>query len=201
MIDVLELWSANILAPIRSEVISYSKAFEFRHVRTLMRTGFNPSHAIGAGILGIAEVQELSGDLWQPCEGGTKMVTVAVTEGGSFWDGGTITDIVAFDPTSPTRWLLRTGDAWALGFDHIDYAQGDLNGDALAIHATPFDWLSAGMAGCCVINWTHKARTTLRDLARLQVHSPRYAQALRLELSRPPSLPEITCVGERRRAA
>lgn len=199
--DNLKLWAANILAPIRNEVASYSAAFEMRHVRTLLRGGFNPAVAHGAGILGIAEVEELTGDLWHPCEGGTVMATIAVMENGSFWDGGTMTDIIAFDPAQPKRWLLRFGDAWALGFDEIEHARGDWNDSTLTIHATPFDWLQSGMTGCCIVNWTNEARSIIRDMPRLKVHSARYAQALRLELSRPPRLPEITYHGEHRHAA
>ena len=115
--------------------------------------------------------------------------------------GGAIIDIVAFDPEKPDEWFLRTGNAWALGMDAIAEARDNWTGNRIFLSATPLDWLRAGMRGACVIDWTLDAVTTLRDAVEIQVAEPRFARALRLELSRQPRITEIAVKTGTRHAA
>lgn len=188
--------AARLAAPMAREARFYANAFGWTHHRRLIGMGWNPAIASGARIIGIAVVEILPNDMWQPCEGGTTMLTIAVVE------DDTVIDIVAFDPAQPGQWFMRKGAAWALGLDEIETVCGTFEGEAvIELHATPFDWLRTDMAGVCVLEWTDQARATIRDLHHIQVRDQRYAQALRLELSRAPRLPEITYQGQSRRAA
>lgn len=184
-------------APLRSEARAYAENITYAHIRRLIALNWNPARAIGLGILGIAETETLPGELWAPCEGGTSLLTVTVAEDDA------VADIVAFDPTQPGRWYLRKGAAWALGIDAIDDARGTFEPSekTLHLHATPFEWLKAGMRGTCVINWTPEARATILDVPAIHVRDQKYAARLRLVLSKPPRLPFITYKGYTARAA
>jgi hypothetical protein len=196
--DGLILWAKSRTHWLRQEADSYCLKLDYFQFRKMLGLGANVAVARSRNIFGFATVEELSGDRWQPSDTGTRMATVTV------FYGADVVDIVAFEPSNPSRWLLRTGDGWALGADAIAIKvfNGEWEGDEpLPIHATPFDWLKSDMKGCCVINWTDEARQTLRQVDRISSPSARYAQALRLELTRPPALPEIIYPGSARHAA
>jgi hypothetical protein len=114
-------------------------------------------------------------------------------------EDGCIIDLIAFKPDDPDAWCNRVGNCWALGMDDINTAR-DAWG-SLFLHPTPLDWLRSGGRGACVVEWNHEARSTLRNVGEIDVTSPKFAQALRLELARPPRLPEISIKRMRRGAA
>jgi hypothetical protein len=193
----IHLWSANILAPLRQEAQGYVNNLRQKHFDRLNALGVSAARIIATGIVGVAQIEVLAGDLWQPCEGGDEYLTVGVSE-----DDG-IVDILAFRPSDPDVWYLRRGSAWALGHDAIMEARGAWcdQESAIALTATPLDWLRGDMAGACIIDWTQDAVMTLRDAVRIQVPSREFARALRLQLSRPPALPPIDVKRGARRAA
>ena len=71
----------------------------------------------------------------------------------------------------------------------------------MSLHATPLDWLRSGCSGACVTQWTPESRAAVRQVEAIDVTSPKFARALRLELTRPPRIPEIEVRGFKTRAA
>ena len=195
-VDEARRWAFEVLSPLRREMEGYVQNLQPRHFDRLTALGVPCAESLATGLMGVVSA-EISGDLWQPMEGGKELLTVGVEQ-----DGG-IVDIVAFRPSEPDCWYLRRGTAWALGEDHIHYMRGGWSraDSTIFLAATPMDWLRGFMHGACVINWTPEAVLTLRDAVRIQVSSPAYARALRLELSRPPALPPIELYREQRHAA
>lgn len=191
----LHLWLANILAPLREEALGYAKALNFQQSQHLKRLGIEPAGAMASRIVGVSQVDIDKADNWSPAQTGPFYITIAVSEREA------ITDIVAFSPDAPDQWYLRRGSSWALGLDEIAAVQSGWHGASLFISPTPLDWLRAGMRGACVIDWTRDAMDTLRSLSGIQVADRKFAQALRLQLSKPPRLPEINVFGGKRDAA
>ncbi len=109
----------------------------------------------------------------------------------------TVVDLVAFNPHEPGKWALRTCASWALGMDAIEAVEHawDDTERHLTLHATPLDWIRDGGNGLCVVQWTEEARSRLRKVALLKVDDQRFAQHVRLELTRPPSIPEFAVKG------
>lgn len=181
--------------PLRLELGAYAQAATIDDMRKLMATGAPAPEIFGAGILGFANAEVGRNDFWQPASHGPRCAVIAAIE------EGIILDLIAFDPAAPDVWFIRTGNAWALGMDAVTEVSRSWNGGELLLHPTPLDWLKARGVGACVVNWTDDARRALRDLPAINVSSPKIAQALRLELSRPPRLPEIQVKRWRRDAA
>lgn len=125
------------------------------------------------GEIGLASVS-LRGGHWEPV-GPDRRLLLAVRDGL-----GELIDIAALASHDRNEWALRTGDGWALGIDHWQAAcQADEEAQAkdltardrardarlrLRVFATPFDWLAAGGAGICVLEWSAMALTNLRLL-------------------------------------
>ena len=195
--NVLIEWAANVRAPLALEAEKYTQAMTFNHTNRLRALGVQPFEAIADCVIGVAKVETMIGDMWQPIESGREFLTVAVREGSA------TTDIVAFDPRDATRWFLRKRGAWALGFDAIEQARGSFvkSETMLDLHMTPLDWLRADRTGVCVIDWTHEARATLLDCPHIRVFSKRAELALKSVLYRPARVPQIIVKGERQRAA
>jgi hypothetical protein len=196
-LDAIAAWVADARSPLRKEAQRYAEAFTSKHMTRLKSMGVNAAEAVGLSLIGVAKAERLRRDLWSPAEDGVALLTVAVVEGAA------VTDIVAFDPRTPEKWFMRKGQAWALGFDAIEEARGSFDPAArtLDLHETPLDWLRAGMAGTCVVSWTPEARASILDCPKIKVASAAHAQRLRLMLTKPPRLPDISYQGERRRAA
>lgn len=191
----LRLWSANILAPLRVEAQRYASALTFEQSSALIKLGLSPASIIQSGLVGVAQVEIGKNDIWSPAEHGPYFLTIAVNEEEA------VTDIVAFSPDKPNEWFLRIGSAWALGLDNILEAQTGWPGSSVLLHETPLDWLRSGMEGSCVIDWTDDAIIALRSLPHIDVARPKFAAALRLQLSKPPRLPEIDITGGQKRGA
>ncbi|MGN6374863.1 MAG: hypothetical protein ACTHMG_04840 [Sphingomonas sp.] len=169
----------------------------FRHFEIMRGHGIPAAQLVADGRIGVVKANVERDDFWSPDEGGKSMIVTPVVE-----DGRTI-DLVAFLLSDPDAWYLRTGDGWALGAEAVaDAATAwDSEGGQMHLHPTPVEWLRSGGAGACVIRWTDEARATLRNVPAISVASPVVARKLRLELARPPRLPEITVRGRRLYAA
>lgn len=76
-------------------------------------------------------------------------------------------DVVALASHDENQWSLLTGHADMLGAWHIDALERALACERparLRLFATPWDWLRAGGAGVCVLNWSAGAVRALRQL-------------------------------------
>ena len=190
----LKLWSANILAPLRGEAQGYAKALTFAQASALHKLGLKPGPIMESGLVGVSQIEIAANETWSPSDHGPYYLTIAVNEAEA------VTDIVAFAPDKPNEWFLRRGSAWALGMDHINGALAWPD-TIVSLSATPLDWLRADMWGACVLDWTTDAIDTIRALQEIEVSSPKFAAALRLQLSKPPRLPEIAVSGDKKNAA
>jgi hypothetical protein len=114
---------------------------------------------------------------------------------------GDLIDLVAFQPSAPSHWMLRTGLGWALGMDRglEPYTWGDVP----TVHETPLDWLRADCTGICVLDWSAPELHSLRGIAKIACATDQLAQTLARQLARDPNLPEIITVpnGTERQAA
>lgn len=185
--------------PLRLEMEVAAGRLTTHHLRHLCPLGFSTqtiARLTQDGCLGMVTVA-LDGRRWFPEEGGNSLLVTPLVE------EGVVVDLVAFNPKVPARWAARTGVGWALGTDclpSIDQAWDDSE-RGLLLHATPADWLRSDRAGVAVVHWNDEARRTLLRMRRLEVDDRKYAQTVRLELTRPPPIPEIKVPRERSRAA
>ena len=179
--------------PLHREMIAARAAMAPGHYRFMQSAGI-PADVVVAAMIGAARATVDRRDFWVPDEDGKQMIVTPLIEAGR-----TI-DLIAFDPSEPNAWYLRTGHGWALGIDSLTapYWPGD---PAPVIHPTPLCWLSSGCEGACVSQWTDEARAAIRRLEACEVRSPEFARALRLELTRPPRIPEIKVARWQDRAA
>ena len=117
----------------------------------------------GAGDIGLARVSVGKGGLWDP-EGAEQRLILAVRL------HGVLIDLLALSSSDRDSWALRTGVGSLLGQEALDEAfwaaRFGIGGVTLALHATPFDWLMAGAAGVCVLDWDAAALGELRGLGR-----------------------------------
>lgn len=184
---------------IALEMETAAKRLTAHHLRHLTPLGFSTqviAHLTHYGMLGAVTVA-FDGGLWFPEEGGTSLLVTPLEEDGA------VVDIIAFNPKVPARWAARTGVGWALGTDslrEIEQAWDDSE-RCLLLQATPTDWLRSGCHGISVVQWNDEARRTLLQIPKLEVQDRKYAQTVRLELTRPPRIPEIKMPRQRSRAA
>lgn len=62
--------------------------------------------------------------------------------------GSGLFDLVAFRPSDPRKWWLRTGNAYALGDHLLDLAQ------PVRVVRTPVEWLATGGYAVCILDWS-----------------------------------------------
>lgn len=194
---ILRGYVREVRNPLRAEMQAAASRMTPDQARKLQAMGIPVAHLLEDASIGVVKASVDAKDFWTPEETGRTMIAVPLIEDGH------ISDLIAFDPNEPAVWYLRTGTGWALGAENIAAA---VNGWSdremtLLIHSTPMNWLRAGCEGCCVSHWTDEARATIRHVKRIAVTSTRLAQYLRLELTRPPRIPEIEVRGMRSRAA
>jgi hypothetical protein len=150
------------------------------------------------GLLGYAKVRAGREDRWDFDEAGIGCLTVAVHA-----DDGALIDIVAFEPNKPNQWLVRTGNGYFLGENILATAERGIwtDADVPVVVPTPLEWLQMGGRAVCIVDPTPRSLARIRNLGTLKVPSPRFAQALRLQMSRPPRLPEIKILEREKHAA
>lgn len=98
------------------------------------------------GHFGVDRAQ-FHGDLYEPAPDGVPVIVMGVSE----HPDEPIIDIVAFQPSDPTRWWLRLGNAVLLGLHNARLAV--FEEAPVLVHGTPLDWLQAECRGCCVLDW------------------------------------------------
>ncbi|MBA4754574.1 MAG: hypothetical protein H2050_07070 [Sphingobium sp.] len=187
------------LNPLWQEMAKATGRLSFRQAEMLRGLGVPVAGLIAESMIGITAAEFDSRDFWTPVPTGKIMIVTPLEEDGR------IADLIAFDPTDPDTWYLRTGTGWALGHDHLDEISRNAGWPDtqqwVDLHATPLDWLRAGCTGACVTQWNAESRSRLRHHDRIHVASSKFARALRLELTRPPRIPEIEVKGTQSRAA
>lgn len=182
--------------PLRREFDAMLNAMSVRDMEVLRGHGIPAAELFGESLVGAANIEIGRNDFWAPSDSGVRAAIIPAMEDGA------VLDLIAVRPSQPDVWYVRVGNCWALGMDEITDARHSLDhSHSIVLHATPLDWLRAGGRGVCVVDWTDDARMTLRDLRAINVASPKFARALRLELSRPPRIPEINIKRMRRDAA
>jgi hypothetical protein len=184
---------------LADEMRAAADRIELKHCQRLAAMGVTEWPKLTEqGLIGLVRCTVGKNDIYEPAEDGTDHIALAVLEDGA------LVDIVAFTVDDPQGWALRTGNGWALGVDNIRYAQGGW-GEAdstLRMCATPLDWLRAGCEGACIIDgYSWQASSEVRNVKSLEVDSPAMARALRLQLSKPPQIPEINVKRGQRHAA
>lgn len=160
---------------LESELLAAAADMPFGAFKMLLALGAERGFAArlrGAGDLGVARVEvSADGATWEP-GGATQRLLLGVRDAG-----GELIDVVALASHRRDEWALRTGDGWALGLDRLAEAE-QARDEALlraapgkaprAVHlrvfSSPFDWLAAGGAGICVLDWSAMALTSLRAL-------------------------------------
>jgi hypothetical protein len=189
-------WADEHRNPLRLEMAGATSALGLPQLQVLRGIGLPAPQLHADGMIGVARGLVDKSDFWAADEGGSRLLITPLIE------SGVVVDLIAFDPKQPNAWFLRTGHGWALGADTIARAQNYWPDDgALVLHATPLDWLASGCEGACVTQWTDEARTTIRGIHACEVRSSEFARALRLELTRPPRIPEIQVRRWQNRAA
>lgn len=150
------------------------------------------------GLIGVARVS-ISGDLFDYDEAGKVHIVLPVS------DDGELVDLVAFDPINPDDWALKTGNGTALGESRIIDAldkQGWPDAKALELFPTPLEWLRADCRGACIVDGFKPATASrLRRLTHIVCSTDKFMRALRLQLSRPPRIPEMSVLEAKRNAA
>lgn len=192
-----DAWLHEYRNPLRREMEKALLGMTADATRQLVAMGMPAAELMAAHLIGRCHAETDRYDFWQPADDGPIMLVTPAIERGQ------VIDLVAFNPAEPDAWFLRTGAAWTLGREAIDDAIGAWSGhdDGVDLHATPLDWLRYGGDGACIVDWCDEARTTLRNVAKVRVTAPAMAHMLRLELTRPPKIPEITVTRLRRHAA
>lgn len=187
------------LNPLWQEMVKATERLTFRQVEILRGVGVPVVGLVQHNMIGMVNVETDRRDCWTPLPEGKAMVVTPLEEGGK------IADLIAFDPQAPDIWYLRTETGWALGAGHLHEIERNIGWSEtqqwVDLHATPLDWLRAGATGACVTQWNTESRLSLRMHQRLRVASNKFARALRLELTRPPRIPEIEVEGMQSRAA
>lgn len=129
-------------------------------MRRLLDLGVPARFAAGlnlAGDLSFAGVTiEAGGARWS-ADGPERRLLLAVREQDQ------LVDVAALSSTAPDEWALLTGEGAMLGLERVIACQCGL-ADRLRLFATPLDWLRAGGAGVCVLDWGAAALGWLRGV-------------------------------------
>ncbi|SNT15742.1 hypothetical protein SAMN06295912_1508 [Sphingomonas laterariae] len=184
---------------LSSEMAHYADALKHPHCEWLRAHGGTEWPLLTAkGILGIGRAAiDPTGDRWGPDEAGALHFMVGVVEDGA------LVDIIAFSPDAPSRWALRTWNGTILGMDNVRRAQGAFPGEVVMLRmvGTPLEWIGDTTAACVIDGYSAQASAEIREVQSIDVPNSKLAQALRLQLTKPPRIPEINITKGRRHAA
>ncbi len=146
---------------VRAEFSTAVNAFDKGSLNALVNRYGVPSKTrfyLPGSAIGFARI-ETDGDLYQPADEGQGALVMAT----AIMTGGEFEDLIAFRPSDPDRWFLRTGmGRWLGEFEigrrlvtapvHIDppaLLSPGRTDDELHIFATPMDWLRNNADGAC----------------------------------------------------
>lgn len=142
---------------------------------------------------GSARVLEVSENLYVHSGQGAPHLIIPVFEDKR------LVDLVAFTSAQPMAWLLRLGVGWSLGL--LDGLEPHCWRDEATLWASPLDWLRAGRAGLCVLDWSAPEVLELARLPNIRCQNKSLAGKLKEALVRPRRLPLISWQQELRDAA
>jgi hypothetical protein len=116
-------------------------------------------------IVGVAAVETGNDGWFQVSDHGELMLVIADgVPDGVGWR--TIDDVVAIDPSIPSRWWRLTGNVDVLGCnlnaDKIDYSITIK--EPISLYASPTEWLQHGGDGLCVLDWSATLTHVFRGL-------------------------------------
>lgn len=133
----------------------------------------------------LIEVSTKSGT-YQPTEHGEPAIVHPVHDDGPYSD---IIDVVAWRPSEPARWWLRTGAAIMLGEHAVRHAY--VYERPLSIHRTPLRWLAAYGNGAVILDW-RACRPELMEMVGFQAEDFDHGIEIQRTLRWPvPTLPPI----------
>ena len=139
-------------ADLVREWLAASPAREQRHLDILASQGISDGRLLGK--LRVGTVLPCTGDgcgLFLPDEGGRDVFLARVQSGAAGWTA----DLIAWAPSKPERWRLRTGTAMLLGAEVV--AIESLDDGPLYLDANPAAWVAAGAdrhARACILDWS-----------------------------------------------
>ena len=136
---------------LEQELDAATGAVKLAHIERLVACGVPMMSIARLGMeqpqFGVARIRELPCGLYEPDQDGTPVVIVPVIErGGMLGDMGLV-DLVAFSTCTPSRWLWRIGQGWALGVHHLS---GDF---PVEVVRTPLEWLAKAGEAFTVLDW------------------------------------------------
>lgn len=175
------------MADLHRELKQAGCAINILHLQHLLALGVRMRTAAnlecrGQAAWGVIRASAGEDGLFIPGEGALHLLLPVIMDGA-------LIDLVAFRSGSPADWMLRTGLGWALGMDRS--LEPYTWGDTPTVHETPLDWLRAGCAGLCVLDWSAPELHSLKGIASLACATDGLASTLRRHLTRDPNLPEI----------
>ena len=139
------------------------------------------------GPVGVAAIETHPLGIFDFAEHGRRAFIQPVLSGGEFTD---IVDLIAWFPDNPGRWWTRCYSGVPLGDDQLFYAA--YWEEPLTLRATPLDWLCAGGAGVCIVDWKMPA-PELRSVPELMCETVEHGEAVLRRMSTPALLiPPIT---------
>jgi hypothetical protein len=119
-------------------------------LRWLRSRSIDPAHVNNvAGLIVETEITALPGELFSFSEYGFSAFVMTVYDR----DAETPVDLIAWTRDRPRHLFRYFGYADALGVDQIYNPTSYFDGDGLMIRRTPMDWLSAGCAGCVILDY------------------------------------------------
>lgn len=145
------------------------------------------------GHFGVSRAQ-FHGDLYESDPDGVPVIVMACFE----HPDEPPVDLVAFQPSDPTRWWLRLGNAIILGLHNARLALFEQA--PILVHPTPLSWLQADCAGTVVLDWKRDVLSYLDGYGVLAADGAT-GKRLRRAFRRHIHVPEIRVLGEHRAAA
>jgi hypothetical protein len=190
---------------LEAEMTAAGKAVRQPHLDRLRVFGVSNATIAEAGMshwpFGVAAAEPLGNGLYQPGEGQLHIVLPVVED----W---TLIDLMAFRPSVPGDWLLRTGNGFALGLEEglgvwTAYLPADPAavppryqvGSPLHLFSDPLDWVRGGRQGVCVVDWGSPDIRRLAGLPVVTVSDHATGKLLRQALTRPVQFPKIEIMG------
>jgi hypothetical protein len=120
--------------------------------RWLRSRSIDPDHVNNvAGLIVETEIAALPPGLFSFCENRDGFLAFAMMVHDR--DAERPVDFVAWTRDKPRRVYRYFGYADALGIDQLYNPTSYFDGDGLMIRRTPIDWLSAGCAGCVILDY------------------------------------------------
>jgi hypothetical protein len=184
---------------LKTELSAAGLATNPLHLRRLLGLGVpmitlaNPCHRRPAQ-WGVIRARAGEDGLYLPGEGDAHVVLPVVMDGD-------LVDIVAFRPSAPSEWMLRTGLGWALGLHRglEPYTWGE----PAVVRESPLDWMRADCTGLVVLDFAAPERRSLRCIRKIHCTTDRLTRMMTRQLAIDPYLPEIITVpeGAERKAA